>query len=184
MWRALGVVPLLAVATVGPVMAEDGMAPASSPAQPEIRRFGDWEVICEGRAPASSPADGKAAPRACKAMQRQVAKETGQTVFLVTVLPAGHPNRFAVIVSTPLGGYLAPGMVLSVDRGRPFKVLFETCNASGCHGGFDLSGRIAREIRQGRGLSVRLWTGKGQAADVAVPLAGFNTALASLGEVR
>ncbi len=140
-------------------------------------------MICEGRAPASSPTDGKAAPRACKAMQRQVAKETGQTVFLVTVLPAGHPNRFAVIVSTPHGGYLAPGMVLSVDRGGRSRSSLKPATHPAATAA-STSGPDRARTPAGEGLSVRLWTGKGQAADVAVPLAGFNTALASLGEVR
>jgi invasion protein IalB len=84
------------------------------------------------------------------------------------------------IVSTPLGGYLAPGMLLTIDGGRPFKVLFETCNAAGCHGGFELAGRVAREFQQGKSLKVRLWTDKSKPADVGVSLSGFRTALAAL----
>lgn len=168
--------------------AEEGPPRPEAPAA-ETRRFGTWELVCE-RAPPKAPATppGKAgeagSAAACKVVQRQVARETGQSVFLVTVLPAGRPDRFAVIVSTPLGGYLAPGMVLSVDRGRPFKVLVETCTTAGCHAGFALAGRIERELRRGRELKVRLWTGKGSPADVAVPLAGLEPALAALRDAR
>ena len=164
----------------------------------QARRFGNWELVCERAAvpapPEPSPRKPQAAPpgktgeagatAACKVVQRQVARETGQSVFLVTVLPAGRPGQLAVIVSTPLGGYLAPGLVLSVDRGRPFKVLVETCNAAGCHAGFALAGRIEHELRRGRELKVRLWTGKGSPANVAVSLAGLDPALAALRDAR
>lgn len=150
-------------------------------ALPPIERFGEWERVCDPpAAPASDTVAGRVPAQLCKVVQRQVDRKTGQSVFVVTALPAGRADQIAAIVSTPLGGYLAPGMVLSVDRGRPFKVLFETCNVTGCHAGFALTGRIAQEMRRGRVLKVRLWTGKGIPADVAVPLTGFDAALAAL----
>ena len=186
--RLAGLVLVLLAAAPRPAPAE-GARPLQ-PAAPAVqaRRFGNWELVCERAAvpapPEPPPRTPQAAPPACKVVQRQVARETGQSVFLVTVLPAGRPGQLAVIVSTPLGGYLAPGLVLSVDRGRPFKVLVETCNAAGCHAGFALAGRIEHELRRGRELKVRLWTGKGSPADVAVPLAGLDPALAALRDAR
>lgn len=175
-------------APVQSVSAEEVRPPQPAAPAAEARRFGNWELVCERAAgpasPEPAPRKPQAAPPGCKVVQRQVARETGQSVFLVTVLPAGRPGQLAVIVSTPLGGYLAPGLVLSVDRGRPFKVLVETCNAAGCHAGFALAGRIAQELSRGRELKVRLWTGKGSPADVAVPLAGLDAALAALREAR
>ncbi len=175
-------------APVQSVSAEEVRPPQPAAPAAEARRFGNWELVCERAAgpasPEPAPRKPQAAPPACKVVQRQVARETGQSVFLVTVLPAGRPGQLAVIVSTPLGGYLAPGLVLSVDRGRPFKVLVETCTAAGCHAGFALAGRIAQELRRGRELKVRLWTGKGSPADVAVPLAGLDPALAALRDAR
>ncbi|MCJ2013615.1 invasion associated locus B family protein [Methylobacterium sp. J-076] len=170
---------LLILATTRLGSAAEVGQPTSAP--PAIERFGSWETVCDRpAAPAAERPTGSEPAQPCKVVQRQVDRKTGQSVFVVTALPAGRSNQIAAIVSTPLGGYLAPGMVLSVDGGRPFKVLFETCTVTGCHAGFALSGRIAQEMRRGRELKVRLWTGKGRPADVAVPLTGFDAALAAL----
>jgi invasion protein IalB len=152
-------------------------APEGEATPVHAERVGDWEIVCEA---AKAPPSGGGPGRDCRILQRQVVRETGQSVFLATVLPAGRDGGLVAILSTPLGGYLAPGMILTVDGGRPFKVLFETCTTAGCHGGFALDGRIARELRRGKVLTVRLWTGKSAKADVAVPLAGLDRALAAL----
>src|SRR5215207_9386707 len=56
---------------------------------PEIRRFGDWEAVCEdgdreARSSSGSPASTKSA---CKAVQRLTVQGTGETVFVLTVVP-------------------------------------------------------------------------------------------------
>lgn len=178
-------------ALLGLIVATSALAAGaeSEATAPRAERFGDWEIVCEPAKTSSPAGDGVPSPagpgargdaRDCRVLQRQVVRATGQSVFLATVLPAGRGGGLVAILSTPLGGYLAPGMILTVDGGRPFKVLFETCTTAGCHGGFALDGRIARELRRGKVLTVRLWTGKTAKADVAVPLAGLDRALAAL----
>lgn len=144
--------------------------PASSPPTPSAMRFGGWEFSCSLRGEATS----------CRAIQRLVEKERGETVFLATILPAEQKGHYVGIFSAPLGGYLTPGMELKVDRGKPFRVLFETCNAAGCHGGFEMSGRVLKEMRSGKELAVRLWTTKNRPVDIKVTLEGFVQAFEAL----
>lgn len=161
----------VAIAPLNCAVAQD--VPAS--AKGEITRFGDWELICDAPAAASAPD-----ARPCKIAQRLVVKDSGQSVFAMTIVQAGQKNRLVAIISTPLGGYLAPGMLLTIDRGRSFKVLFETCNTAGCHGGFEFAGRIAQTLQKGKALKVKLWAGKDKPTDVTVSLAGFDEAVAKL----
>jgi invasion protein IalB len=117
-------------------------APAALPSAASVTRFEDWELICErvsDSAPIASPADSSApasatrppqqdAPRgACRVAQRLAVKGSGETVFLVSIRPAGQPGQRVAIISTPLGGYLVPGMELRIDKAKPVRVLYETC---------------------------------------------------------
>lgn len=123
-----------------------------------------------------------ATPRDCKLVQRLAVKETGETVFMTTVLPAARKGQFVSILSAPPGGYLVPGMEMKIDNGQKYKVLFETCNAAGCHGGFEMGGTLLRQFQTGREATVRVWTTKAKSADVKISLSGFPKAFAALRE--
>lgn len=148
---------------------------------PQTQRFGDWEVVCEPAGRGGASPDGSRAPagKVCKAVQRLAVEGTNETVFVLTVVP-GERNDPVAIVSVPLGGYIVPGIELSVDSGKPYKLLIETCTAVGCHAGFSLSGRIDKEMRSGKRASFRVWTTKTKPADVSVSLNGFADALIDL----
>jgi invasion protein IalB len=141
----------------------------------QLQRFEDWEVACAAgpRLPASQ------ATGDCKAVQRLTVQGGDETVFLFTIVRGSHGPPVA-IVSMPLGGYIAPGLELSVDGKKPYKLLVETCNAAGCHAGFPLSGRIDKELRVGKLASFRLWTAKDKPTDLSVSLKGFSDALTHL----
>jgi invasion protein IalB len=147
---------------------------------PALQRFGDWEVMCEtllqGAQEAASAVTSKPA---CKVVQRLTVKGTDETVFLVTLLPQEKAGPVA-IVSVPLGGYLVPGIEVSVDGKKPYKLLIETCTAAGCHAGFPLVGQVSKDLRTGKSASFRVWSSKSQSSDVKVSLKGFADAMASL----
>ena len=105
-------------------------------------------------------------------------------MFLVSVLPSAKPGIEAMILSAPLGGYLVPGMELHIDKRRPVRVLFETCNTGGCHGGFALTGAIRDALMNASRMQVRLWTSKSKPVDVAISLNGFGAAVKALEGAR
>ena len=85
-----------------------GFGQTQSPSAP--RRFGDWEVVCGAGGDMAGPGD--AADRArgsCRAVQRLTAQDSGDTVFLLSVLSEGK-GALVGIVSIPLGGYLGAGV--------------------------------------------------------------------------
>lgn len=194
-----GILLAVSCALVWGSTTESIAAPAGSAPQPEI--FGGWTLTCPTRglepAPSGAISSGVAQPlakgvdgdparkaesRTCLLSQRLSAQGSQEIVFAFSVLPATKKGQFAAILSVPLGGYLAPGMEIRVDKGRPFKVLFETCHVGGCHGGFELSGRILKEMQTGKDFVVRLWTAKNTPVDVRVDLNGFGPGFAGLRE--
>lgn len=160
------------------------MLPISGMAQssPEVRRFGDWDVLCAnpggtGAEKTSSTANASAA--GCRAVQRLTMNGTDSTVFALTVL-SGEKSGLVAIASIPTGGYLVPGIEVTVDGKKPYKLLIETCTASGCHAGFPLAGQVSKDLRTGKRASFRIWSSKSQSSDVKVSLTGFDDALTYL----
>lgn len=116
----------------------------------------------------------------CRVIQRLTVQGTGDTVFVLSILPETQ-GALVGIVSIPLGGYLVPGVELTVDQRKPYKLLIETCTSTGCHAGFPLTGRVEKELRSGRQAIFRVWTTKSNPADIPVSLKGFSDALVELG---
>lgn len=144
-----------------------------------IERFADWEIACappakDHQIPSSPKPDAD-----CRAVQRLTAQGSDETVFAVTIVRGAQGTPVA-IVSIPLGGYIAPGIELTVDGKKPYKLLVETCNTIGCHAGFPLEGRIDKELRSGKIASFRLWTAKDEPTQVTISLKGLTDALARL----
>lgn len=138
------------------------------------QRFGNWELSCP-------PETGDSKPP-CRLSQQLAIPENGQTVFALTILPGAKKNELVGIVSIPLGGYIAPGIELRIDGKKPYKLLVETCNASGCHAGFPISPALQKELSAGKQATFRIWTTKAKPTDIPVSLADGAKALAALKE--
>ncbi len=164
MGRAIGAMMALGLLVV---MSVRGGAVAEEPEN--VTRFDDWELHC--------PEAGD-----CRMTQRLVVEATGETVFLITILPGDEAGAFAGIVSVPLRGYLAPGIELQVDTRSPFQILYETCDPSGCHAGFALEGRVLQEFRAGLNARFRVWTTRDEPVDLDISLIGFTRAFETLRE--
>ncbi|MDR1828823.1 MAG: invasion associated locus B family protein [Methylobacteriaceae bacterium] len=127
------------------------------------RRFGPWLLTCTGDA--------------CRLSQRLAVETNKEVVFALTIVPGEKKTEPVGIVSFPLGGYIAPGVELRVDDRKAYKILVETCNASGCHAGFSFTPALLREFQRGREASFRLWTDKAKSVDIAVSLEAFTAAM-------
>ncbi|WP_377810349.1 invasion associated locus B family protein [Azospirillum sp. A29] len=91
--------------------------------------------------------------------------------------PEGKPR---LIMTAPLGVLLAPGLVMSIDSGKPVTLPFESCQAGGCRMVADLDQSSLDQFRRGDKMTVRFVTGDRKAIDIPVPLKGFDAALKQL----
>ncbi len=162
----------IAVFTVSGVQAQD----SKSPAQGTVEKSGDWELVC---APSANQAGGV---NGCRLIQNH-ANADGQTVLLVTMLSSPKSQGPVAVVSVPKGVYLAPGIELKVDGGQGFKLLYETCNDSGCHAGFKVAGDIGAALKKGRIAAHKIYDAKQQPFTVDVSLQGLGKGLDRLAEV-
>jgi invasion protein IalB len=170
----MGAVPAAAQTAAPPGPIQPAAAPSGS-----VEKFGDWELVCA----ASAPAD---AATKCRLIQNHATPD-GQTVLLVTMVPSAAAKGPVAVVSVPKGVYLAPGIEMKVDGGQgsnqSFKLLYETCNESGCHAGYKVAGDIGTALRKGSIATHKIFDSKQQPVTVTVSLQGLSKGLDRLAEV-
>jgi invasion protein IalB len=135
-----------------------------------VEQFGDWQFAC----PAAAAANDK------KSTCRLTQSHAGATALLVTILVQEAKGTPVAVVSVPEGVYLAPGIELKVDDGSPFKLLYETCNSSGCHAGFKIAGDIASAFKRGQLARFTVFDSKQKPALIDVSLKGLTKGLERL----
>jgi invasion protein IalB len=126
--------------------------------------IGAWEIICDKREDKSP----------CRAVQIKSTPDGKETLLALTVLAPDPNQSAAAIISIPLGGYLAPGIEITIDKRQKFKLLVETCNTSGCHAGFPIQGRVLQALQKGREASIRIWTTKNKPIVTDLSIARFQ----------
>jgi invasion protein IalB len=107
-----------------------------------VEKLEDWELVC------GSPAND------CRLIQTHLTA-SGKAVFAATIVRSKKPEGVVALFSVPKGVYLAPGMEMTIEKAPPFKVLYEVCDDTGCHGGFAIAGKIADSLK-GKATSARV----------------------------
>jgi invasion protein IalB len=133
-------------------------------------RVGAWEIVCNDREDTSS----------CRALQRKSTPDGKETLLVLTILVPEPSQSAAGILSIPLGGYLAPGIEITIDKRQKFKLLVETCNPSGCHAGFPIQGRVLHAFEKGREASIRIWTTRNKPVVTELSIGRFTEVVALL----
>lgn len=150
--------------------AQEASEIQTTPDQPtpstQMEAFEDWRVLCQSE-------EGRTI---CQMLQSASVAEDGTEAFLLSISPDQDGGTSSAVVTVPIGVYLAHGIEIRVDQRRPFKVLYEVCDRSGCHAGFKLSGAALSAFKQGLNAKVRVWTSQSQAVEFPFSLRGFSAA--------
>lgn len=173
------------------------------PAKPSVKKEGQSLDAKKGSKASSSNKLSKL--KSCRMVQQHALEKNGKALFIFSIVP--RSENFSVsssknlktkkkkvgsakgssaksgyfgIITVPSQVYLAPAILMQVDKKRSFKILYEICNEAGCHGGFKMSKQVLRAFRKGETAVVRFWTAANQALDVKVSLKGFVKAYDAL----
>lgn len=180
---ALVAVGLLLASPAAEAIADDGKTSVIGKKAPEVaaeavvdpKRYGDWELVCK---PQSATATPKAESATCRLQQAQAVNGGKDVVFLFNIARQGKQR--VAIISTPLNVYLPAGLELKIDGGQVQRVIFETCNISGCHAGFALNGSVLGALRKGNVLTVALKDTKATTIPLKVSLNGISAGIDAL----
>lgn len=128
---------------------------------------GDWQAICDDRG--------------CRLAQSLVAARTETTVLMARVFQGASPT---LVLSVPLGAFLKPGILLSIDGDAPRALAFEICDEFGCHAGVPMDDDILRDFRRGLKADVTFVDGAQEQVSLSLSLVGFTNGMKALAEAR
>ncbi len=156
----------------GGTLAEEQKGGPAAGEGPAEQVFGDWGRRCETL---------KDDNELCLIFQRLRLKENNQTVLHVTF---GYPPSGAgpvMVLTTPLGVSLIPGIELKVDSdGEPVRVPYTLCIADGCRASLTVSETLLAAMKRGEKLKVAFANVQNKSLGLDVSLNGFAAANDSL----
>ncbi|WP_252181377.1 invasion associated locus B family protein [Azospirillum sp. B4] len=181
--RKVGRAALVAMAA-GAFMALAGAADATVAAEPVKAPAspvpGKGPEVKQGQGPLWSKNCAKTEAGAEVCYVEQFAIATPQNVMMLHVRvgylgPEGKPR---LILATPLGVLLQPGITLVLDQDKPLTLPFDACQQGGCVAAAELEdGKVLDHFTSGKVLAVRYINGDKAAVDIPVQLAGLAAAL-------
>ena len=160
-WKAARLALALAITGAAPALAADPAARASHPL---------WSKRCVEEGDRN----------VCFIEQYAVATPTNAVLLNVLVGFMGPEGKPRVIMTTPLGVLLTPGLAMSIDTAKPVTLPFESCQSGGCRVVADLDPSSLDRFRDGERMTVRFVTADQKAMEIPVPLKGFAAALKQL----
>lgn len=128
---------------------------------------GDWKLTCE--------------ESGCRMSQSLVSQDSGIAVLLVRVF---GPDAPTALLTTPLGVFLKPGIVIKVDGGRARAYGFEICDPAGCHAGLNLDEALLRDFRRGNTAEITFFDGSQEQVTLPVSLKGFTAGYKALASAQ
>lgn len=170
---ASGLGRAIAVAAVGFLLASGSVVAAALPggATTLNETHGEWTVNCR----IATQAKGK--PVACQVVQNLVDKAKKQHLLSI-VLGATATAGVKGVLIMPFGLDLEKGVTFQIDDKSPSAAMrFHTCMPIGCLVKIDWSASSVTALRTAKSLKVAAVGQAGNAAQFAIPLDGFSSAL-------
>ncbi len=134
--------------------------------RPSNSVFGKWQLICP-------ETQKNGLKKKCRISQSVVTKRGKKRIFLLRVYRSKTP---IALVTTPLGIFLKPGIVLKIDDGKAEAFAFEACNQDGCHTGIALSARKVKRLKTGKVALFSFFDGAQNKISLTISLKGFGKA--------
>jgi invasion protein IalB len=146
---------------------------ASSQAAPQTgQKFRDWTARCETRK------DSK--QQTCFVFQNLLLKKENKRLLHVAVGYLVSKDQPVAFFTLPLGVSLPGGVSVTVDDGKPVRVRYERCDASGCLAPLALTEALVKSLKGGRWARVAFFDATRREVSVPVSLLGFTSGLNSL----
>ncbi|MFT5449479.1 MAG: invasion protein IalB [Gammaproteobacteria bacterium] len=145
----------------------------SSQAAPQTgQKFRDWTARCEARKERKE--------QTCFVFQNLLLKKENKRLLHVAVGYLVSKEQPVAFFTLPLGVSLPGGVSLTVDDGKPIRVRYERCDASGCLAPLALTETLVNSLKGGRWARVAFFDATRREVSVPVSLLGFTSGMKSL----
>jgi invasion protein IalB len=151
---------------------QQGPAAPSAPVRTEILRFDSWTVTCH------EFAEG-ARKRTCNAqMQIQAQQQAGPTHLALTwTLVINDNKQLVMVLQTPTGVLIAPGVELTLDKAPKRTIPFESCDTGSCVASQVIDSNVMRDLSAAANVQVTVKAMNGNGVNFNFPVKGSDKAL-------
>ncbi len=175
--------PAAAPAADAPAAAE----PAANAAAAPSKAGPSWVKICE-KVPFPDPAAKD--PKAAKPIEKQVCatqhesfdKDSGSLLVSVAVRQIEGSDKLSLLVGTPLGVVLPPGLALQFDdekdEAKFVKLRYDFCLPTGCNSETELAADVLERMKGAKIMRVLAATLQGTTVPFKMGMGDFGTAMA------
>ena len=144
-------------------------------AKPKVGdRIGAWTFQCQALS---------AEDTVCALVQISADAKTNRQLMKAVVHPVGKEKdrKLRLVVTLPLGIFLATGIAGKIDEGKQFNFVLLTCRQNGCEAAVDIDDKMKRAMRAGKQLVVAFKPRpNSDAFGVRVSLDGFTVGVRTL----
>lgn len=168
---ALAAVLLFAAGATGTVQAQDEAAEqpkAADPVKKTTETIGTWTVICS-----------EAAEKSRCVAQQQLANTKNKQVVAAALVRLSKEGGAELVLQTPSGVILAPGVTLTVDGEEAGKAPFEICAPRGCEASLLINQDLINKLAKGKSFTVTVQSMRGKSVALEFQLDGFTKAYAA-----
>jgi invasion protein IalB len=136
------------------------------------QKFRDWTARCEVRKGGEE--------QTCFVFQNILLKKENKRLLHVAVGYLVAKDQPVAFLTLPLGVSLPGGVSLTIDEGKPVRVRYERCDASGCLAPLALTETLVKSLQGGRWARIAFFDATRREVSVPVSLLGFTSGLKSL----
>lgn len=146
-------------------------AQGNEPRWEKTASFGVWEVRC--RKDAQGPAKGCFGILEIKDAKRN-------QILLTWVIGRNGKGELGTTIQTPGGVLLPRGVDVTLGEGKPQNFVFESCSQRGCFASAPLTDAFVEQSKTAEKAKLTIVGLNGKATTFAIPLAGFDKAVAAV----
>lgn len=121
--------------------------------------IGSWRIICK-------------TGEECRAAQSIVTQSTREPVMVARLYRKPEPT---LTFTMPLGGFIAPGLSIAIDKGKPTRLPFEMCTVEGCVLGIKLGKPLMERLVKAKTVSIVAYLAPQKPLTLDFSFADFKT---------
>jgi invasion protein IalB len=170
--RAIGsgttvVAAALMLALMGSAMAQDAAAPAPAAAGTDAAQANDWVKLC---------GEDKAAKKQICFTQRELRTDSGQFLASAGVREVAGEARKILLLQTPVGMLIQPGMRVQIDKGKQDAAKYTICFANACFAELPITDEFTGAMKKGGEIILTTLNQQAKAVNFKLSLKGFTAA--------
>lgn len=165
--RAVLTAATLAIALGAPARAQDAQPAPAAPAASAANGDNPWVKLC---------GEDRASKKQICFTQRELRTDSGQFLASAGVREVAGEARKILLLQTPVGMLIQPGMRVQVDQGKQEAAKFTICFPNACFAELPITDDFVTSMKKGGDVVLTTLNQQAKAVSFKLSLSGFTAA--------